>query len=105
MDRQGRSSQPSSPALVPRPARDGSLPSREYRRGAAGIQDGAAHGRLAACCARLGLAEEAAAEARTVLAALLDFSARTFVDQMVLLERAEDRDLLLQDMLKAGLPG
>ncbi|MEX0404833.1 adenylate/guanylate cyclase domain-containing protein [Aquibium sp. LZ166] len=61
--------------------------------------------RLAACCARLGLAEEAAAEARTVLAALLDFSARTFVDQMVLLERAEDRDLLLQDMLKAGLPG
>jgi peptidoglycan/xylan/chitin deacetylase (PgdA/CDA1 family) len=39
-----------------------------------------------------------------ILKAKPDYSIRTFMDQLVLLERPEDRELLREGLVKAGLP-
>ena len=45
-------------------------------------------------------------EARTLTLRLRpDFSTAEYMRKSVLLERAEDRELLLEGLLKAGLPG
>jgi tetratricopeptide (TPR) repeat protein len=60
--------------------------------------------RLAACYGQLGRTEEAKAEVAAILKAKPDYSIQTFMDQLVLLERPEDRDLLREGLVKAGLP-
>ena len=60
--------------------------------------------RLAACYAQL----ERAAEAQVVVVEVLrlqpDFSTAEYMRESVLLERAEDRELLREGLIKAGLP-
>jgi adenylate cyclase len=58
---------------------------------------------MAACCARLGRAEDARACAARVLQAQPDFSAGGYVERRTLLE-ACDRDQLRDALLDAGLP-
>jgi TolB-like protein/Tfp pilus assembly protein PilF len=60
--------------------------------------------RLAACYGQLGRMEEARAEVAAILKAKPDYSIKTFMDQLVLLERPEDRELLREGLVKAGLP-
>ena len=60
--------------------------------------------RLAACYGQLGREEEARAEVAAILRAKPDYSINTFMNQMVLLERLEDRELLREGLIKAGLP-
>jgi adenylate cyclase len=60
--------------------------------------------RLAACYGQLGREEEAREEVAAILKAKPDYSIRTFMDQLVLLERPEDRALLREGLVKAGLP-
>ncbi len=63
------------------------------------------HARLAACYAQLERTEEAQAAVAEVLRLQPDFSTAEYMRKSVLLERAEDRELLLEGLLKAGLPG
>ena len=60
--------------------------------------------RLAACYGALGLASEAAATKAAILAERPDFTMADFMQRDVLLERAEDRQTLLQALRSAGLP-
>lgn len=60
--------------------------------------------RLAACYGQLGFEEEARAEVAAILRAKPDYSINTFMNQIVLLERPEDRELLREGLIKAGLP-
>jgi tetratricopeptide (TPR) repeat protein len=62
------------------------------------------HARLAACYAQLERTEEAQAAVAEVLRLQPDFSTAEYMRKSVLLERAEDRELLLEGLLKAGLP-
>lgn len=60
--------------------------------------------RLAACYGQLGREDEARAEVAAILRAKPDYSINTFMNQIVLLERPEDRELLREGLIKAGLP-
>jgi TolB-like protein/class 3 adenylate cyclase/Tfp pilus assembly protein PilF len=60
--------------------------------------------RLAASYAQLGRIEDAQAAAAEVLRLKPDFSTAEYMGKSVLLERAEDRDLLREGLIKAGLP-
>jgi adenylate cyclase len=60
--------------------------------------------RLAACYAQLGQTEEAQAAVAEVLRSQPDFSVAIYMSKSVLLERAEDRELLREGLVKAGLP-
>ena len=60
--------------------------------------------RLAACYAQLGLTSEAETQKARILLKRPDFSIPGFFRTDVLLERAEDRDLLREGLTKAGLP-
>jgi adenylate cyclase len=60
--------------------------------------------RLAACYGQLGQAREAAEEVEAVLRSNPDFSIDRFLENYTLLERLEDRELLRDGMIKAGLP-
>jgi TolB-like protein/class 3 adenylate cyclase/Tfp pilus assembly protein PilF len=59
---------------------------------------------LAACYGQMGRTAEAKAEVDLVLHAQPGFSTGYWIDNVMLLERAEDRALLREGMLKAGLP-
>jgi len=61
--------------------------------------------RLAACYAKLGRTAEAQTTAAEVLRQQPDFSTAEFMRKSVLLERAEDQELLREGLIKAGLPG
>jgi adenylate cyclase len=60
--------------------------------------------RRAACLAQAGRYEEAGAEAAEVLRQRPDFSIGDFLGRSILLERSEDRELLREGLIKAGLP-
>ena len=60
--------------------------------------------RLAACYGQLGRVEEARAEVAAILKAKPDYSINEFMNRVVLLERPEDRELLREGLIKAGLP-
>jgi TolB-like protein/Tfp pilus assembly protein PilF len=60
--------------------------------------------RLAACYAQLGLTAETNAAVAEVLRLKPDFSTSEFMSKSVLLEHAEDRELLREGLIKAGLP-
>ncbi|CDX27550.1 putative adenylate cyclase 3 [Mesorhizobium sp. ORS 3324] len=60
--------------------------------------------RLAACYAQLELTEAAQAAVAEVLRLQPDFSTAEYMRKSVLLERAEDRELLREGLIKAGLP-
>jgi tetratricopeptide (TPR) repeat protein len=60
--------------------------------------------RLAACYAQLGLTAETKAAVAEVLRLKPDFSTSEFMSKSVLLEHAEDRELLREGLIKAGLP-
>ena len=60
--------------------------------------------RLAACYGQLGRDQEAKAEVAAILKAKPDYSISEFMDRLVLLERPEDRELLREGLIKAGLP-
>ena len=60
--------------------------------------------RLAACYGQLGQIEEAKTEVAAILKAKPDYSIQEFMDRVVLLERPEDRELLREGLVKAGLP-
>jgi len=52
----------------------------------------------------LGKANEAEAETATIMQLKPDFSIASYFRDDVLLERAEDRELLREGLIKAGLP-
>ena len=60
--------------------------------------------RRAACYAQLGRTREAEAQVTEVLQQKPDFSIAEFFRRDVLLEREEDRELLREGLIKAGLP-
>ena len=60
--------------------------------------------RLAACYAQLEQTAEAQAAVAEVLRLQPDFSTAEYMRKSVLLERAEDRELLREGLIKAGLP-
>ena len=60
--------------------------------------------RLAACYAQLEWTAEAQAAVAEVLRLQADFSTADYMRTSVLLERGEDRELLREGLLKAGLP-
>ncbi len=60
--------------------------------------------RLAACFAQLGRAKEADAQVSEILKQKPDFSITGLFRDDVLLEREEDRQLLREGLIKAGLP-
>ena len=60
--------------------------------------------RLAACYAQLERTEAAQAAVAEVLRLQPDFSTAEYMRKSVLLERAEDRELLREGLIKAGLP-
>ena len=60
--------------------------------------------RLAACYAQLEQTAEAKAAVSEVLRLQPDFSTAEYMRSSVPLERAEDQELLLQGLIKAGLP-
>ena len=60
--------------------------------------------RLAACYAQLGRTAETQAAVAEVLRLQPDFSIAEFMSKSVLLEQAEDRELLREGLIKAGLP-
>jgi adenylate cyclase len=60
--------------------------------------------RLVACCAQQGESEEVQVQASAILRLRPDFSIATFLQRGVLLERPEDRELLREGLIKAGLP-
>jgi adenylate cyclase len=60
--------------------------------------------RLAACYAQLGQTAETEAQVAVVLRQRPNFSTADFLRRDVLLERAEDRELLRDGLIKAGLP-
>jgi adenylate cyclase len=60
--------------------------------------------RLAACYGQLGREQEAKAEVAAILKAKPDYSISQFMESIVLLERSEDRELLREGLIKAGLP-
>lgn len=60
--------------------------------------------RLAAAYAQLGREKEAAEQAAAILKADPDFQVDAFMVRAALLEREEDRELLREGLLKAGLP-
>ena len=62
------------------------------------------HARLAACYGQQGKGAEAQAEAIALLRLQPNFSSEAFVREGVLLEREEDRELLREGLIKAGLP-
>jgi adenylate cyclase len=61
--------------------------------------------RLAACYAQLERSAEAQKAAVDVLRLQPGFSTAEYMRKTVLLEREEDRELLREGLLKAGLPG
>ena len=60
--------------------------------------------RLAACCGQPGRTAEAEALKAAILLHKPDFTIGEFFRRDVLLERAEDRELLREGLIKAGLP-
>jgi tetratricopeptide (TPR) repeat protein len=60
--------------------------------------------RLAACYAQLERTAEARAAVAEVLCLQPDFSTAEYMRRSVLLERTEDRELLQEGLIKAGLP-
>ncbi|MGO4840303.1 adenylate class-3/4/guanylyl cyclase, partial [Rhizobiaceae sp. 2RAB30] len=60
--------------------------------------------RLAACYGQLGLTAEAHATTADILRLQPDFSSEDYIRTNVLLERVEDRELLHEGLIKAGLP-
>ncbi|CCV15042.1 adenylate/guanylate cyclase domain-containing protein [Mesorhizobium sp. STM 4661] len=60
--------------------------------------------RLAACYGQLGRTAEAEAQKAAILLQKPDFTIAEFFRRDVLLERAEDRELLREGLIKAGLP-
>jgi adenylate cyclase len=60
--------------------------------------------RLAACYGQLGQTAEAKIQSAEVLRLKPEFSTAEFLRTDVLLERAEDRELLREGLIKAGLP-
>ena len=60
--------------------------------------------RLAACYAQLERTAEAQAAVAEVLRLQPDFSTAEYMRKSVLLEHAEDRELLREGLIKAGLP-
>jgi hypothetical protein len=60
--------------------------------------------RLAACYAQLEWSAEAQAAVADVLRLQPDFSTAEYMRKSVLLEREEDRELLREGLIKAGLP-
>ena len=60
--------------------------------------------RLAACYAQLERTAEAQAAVAEVLRLRPDFSTAEYMRKSVLLEHAEDRELLREGLIKAGLP-
>ncbi|TIM26332.1 MAG: tetratricopeptide repeat protein [Mesorhizobium sp.] len=60
--------------------------------------------RLAACYGQLGRSAEAEAQKAAILLEKPDFTIAEFFRRDVLLERAEDQELLREGLLKAGLP-
>ena len=60
--------------------------------------------RLAACYGQLGLIAEAESQRAAILAEKPDFSVADYVRLDVLLEQADDRQLLIEGLMKAGLP-
>ena len=60
--------------------------------------------RLAACYAQLGLTAEANEAVAEVLRQKPDFSTSEFMSKSVLLEQTNDRELLYEGLIKAGLP-
>jgi adenylate cyclase len=66
--------------------------------------DSWANARLAACYAQLEWTAETQAAVAEVLRMKPEFSTAEFMSKSVLLEQAEDRKLLLDGLIKAGLP-
>ena len=60
--------------------------------------------RLAACYAQLGQTAEAETQKAAILLEKPEFTITEFLRRDVLLERAEDRELLREGLIKAGLP-
>lgn len=60
--------------------------------------------RLAACYAQLDRVEDAKTTVADVLRRQPDFSIAVFMSKSVLMERAEDRELVREGLVKAGLP-
>jgi adenylate cyclase len=60
--------------------------------------------RLAACYGQLGRTAEAEAQKAAILLQKPNFTIAEFFRRDVLLERAEDRELLREGLIKAGLP-
>jgi adenylate cyclase len=60
--------------------------------------------RLAACYGQLGRTAEAEAQKTAILLEKPDFTIAEFFRRDVLLERAEDREVLREGLIKAGLP-
>lgn len=60
--------------------------------------------RLATCYAQLERTAQAQASVAEVLRLQPDFSTAEYMRKSVLLEHAEDRDLLREGLIKAGLP-
>ena len=60
--------------------------------------------RLAACYGQLGRTAEAEAQKTAILLEKPDFTIAEFFRRDVLLERSEDRELLREGLIKAGLP-
>ncbi|WP_245445651.1 adenylate/guanylate cyclase domain-containing protein [Mesorhizobium kowhaii] len=60
--------------------------------------------RLAACYAQLGRTAETQAAVAEILRLQPDFSTAEYMRKSVLLEHAEDRELLREGLIKAGLP-
>lgn len=65
---------------------------------------GWSNARLAACHAQLGRTAEAQAAAAEVVRLEPDFSIAQYMSDSVLLERQDDRELLREGLIKAGLP-
>jgi TolB-like protein/Tfp pilus assembly protein PilF len=65
---------------------------------------GWSNARLAACYAQLGRTAEAQAAAAEVVRLEPDFSIAQYMSDSVLLERKDDRELLREGLIKAGLP-
>jgi adenylate cyclase len=59
---------------------------------------------LAACYAQLGQMSETKAEVAAILREWPNFSTADFLRRDILLERVEDRELLREGLIKAGLP-